>query len=55
VREAGGEGANVKWDDVEKEMIIEALRKSRGKRNEAAKMLGWARSTLYRKLKYHGI
>lgn len=44
-----------KWDDVEKEMIIEALRKSRGKRSEAAKMLGWARSTLYRKLKRHGI
>lgn len=47
--------SEMKWDDVEKEMIIEALRKSRGKRSEAAKMLGWARSTLYRKLKYHGI
>ncbi|MBE3066295.1 MAG: sigma 54-interacting transcriptional regulator, partial [Chloroflexi bacterium] len=49
-----GSGAT-KWEDVEKEMIIEALRKSRGKRSDAAKMLGWARSTLYRKLKYHGI
>lgn len=46
---------SMKWDDVEKEMIMEALRKSRGKRSEAAKMLGWARSTLYRKLKYHDI
>ncbi len=56
-RVAAGESRDngMKWDDVEKEMIIEALRKSRGKRNEAAKMLGWARSTLYRKLKYHGI
>lgn len=52
---AGGSGGATKWDDVEKEMIIEALRKSRGKRNEAAKLLGWARSTLYRKLKYHDI
>ena len=48
-------GSTMKWDDVEKEMIIEALRKSRGRRSEAAKMLGWARSTLYRKLKYHDI
>ncbi|MFA6001311.1 MAG: sigma 54-interacting transcriptional regulator [Thermoleophilia bacterium] len=55
--DAYGDGRNrsTKWDDVEKEMIIEALRKSRGKRSEAAKMLGWARSTLYRKLKHHGI
>ncbi|MDO8736141.1 MAG: sigma 54-interacting transcriptional regulator [Thermoleophilia bacterium] len=49
----GSRNKDMKWDDVEKEMIIEALRKSRGKRSEAAKMLGWARSTLYRKLKYH--
>lgn len=56
-RTADGEtkGSATKWNDVEKEMIIEALRKSRGKRSEAAKMLGWARSTLYRKLKHHGI
>lgn len=45
----------VKWIDVEKEMILEALRKSRGKRSQAAKMLGWSRSTLYRKLKNHEI
>jgi len=48
-------GRAKRWDDVEKEMIIEALRKSRGKRSDAAKRLGWARSTLYRKLKHHGI
>lgn len=50
-----GESRAVRWDDVEKEMIIEALRKAGGKRSEAAKTLGWARSTLYRKLKYHEI
>ncbi|RJQ45273.1 MAG: sigma-54-dependent Fis family transcriptional regulator [Gaiellales bacterium] len=48
-------GRPMKWDEVEKEMIIEALRKSGGRRSEAAKMLGWARSTLYRKLKHHDI
>jgi len=53
---AGEETGRAKrWDDVEKEMIIDALRKSRGKRSDAAKRLGWARSTLYRKLKHHGI
>lgn len=46
---------SVKWNDVEKEMILEALRKSRGKRSQAAKLLGWSRSTLYRKLKNHEI
>lgn len=48
-------GRPLKWDEVEKEMIIEALRKSGGRRSEAAKLLGWARSTLYRKLKHHDI
>ncbi|MCL4473165.1 MAG: PAS domain-containing protein [Actinobacteria bacterium] len=51
---AGGK-ESTRWDDVEKDMIIDALRKSRGRRSDAAKMLGWARSTLYRKLKYHDI
>ncbi|MBE0429148.1 MAG: sigma 54-interacting transcriptional regulator [Thermoleophilia bacterium] len=50
---AGGKA--LRWDDVEKEMIIDALREARGKKNEAAKKLGWARSTLYRKLRQHGI
>jgi DNA-binding NtrC family response regulator len=45
----------VKWDDVEKDMILDALRQAGGRRKDAAKILGWARSTLYRKLKYHDI
>ncbi|MHB8966900.1 MAG: sigma-54 interaction domain-containing protein [Thermoleophilia bacterium] len=52
---AAQSGRPVKWDEVEKDMIIEALRKSGGRRSEAAKILGWARSTLYRKLKHHDI
>ena len=36
---------------IQREMIINALKKSRGKKKEAAKILGWGRSTLWRKMK----
>ena len=39
------------WSSVQREMIIDALRKSKGKKSEAAKILGWGRSTLWRKMK----
>ena len=39
------------WTDIEKEMILDALRKSGGNRSKAAKILGWGRTTLWRKLK----
>ncbi|MFH2059730.1 MAG: sigma 54-interacting transcriptional regulator [Pseudomonadota bacterium] len=39
------------WSSIQREMIIDALRKSKGKKNEAAKILGWGRSTLWRKIK----
>ena len=35
----------------ERTMINAALNKSMGKRNEAAKLLGWGRNTLTRKIK----
>ena len=38
------------WIAVEKEMILDALRKTGGNRSKAAKMLGWGRTTLWRKL-----
>lgn len=44
-----------KWQEVEKEMIIEALRKSSGNRSQASKLLGWGRTTLWRKLKTHNL
>lgn len=43
------------WPALEKDMIIEALLKARGRRNRAADILGWGRSTLWRKMKQHGI
>ncbi|MBW2329148.1 MAG: sigma-54-dependent Fis family transcriptional regulator, partial [Deltaproteobacteria bacterium] len=38
------------WTEVEKEMIMDALRKTGGNRSKAAEILGWGRTTLWRKL-----
>jgi transcriptional regulator with PAS, ATPase and Fis domain len=43
------------WREMERRMISEALVKSRGNRTEAAKILGWGRSTLWRKMKQHNL
>ncbi|MBW1846759.1 MAG: sigma 54-interacting transcriptional regulator [Deltaproteobacteria bacterium] len=43
------------WAALERKMILDALLKSGGKRNNAAEMLGWGRSTLWRKMKQYGI
>jgi transcriptional regulator with PAS, ATPase and Fis domain len=43
------------WPTIEKQMILDALVASGGRRNKAALALGWARSTLYRKMKFYGI
>lgn len=43
------------WEDIEKRIIMEALIKTGGKRALAAEMLGWGRSTLWRKIKRHGL
>jgi two-component system response regulator AtoC len=43
------------WPDIEKQMIIEALVRASGRKNKAAVSLGWARSTLWRKIKQYGI
>ena len=43
------------WPDVEKRMIMEALVKAGGRKNKAAASLGWARSTLWRKMTQYGI
>ena len=39
------------WERIESRMIVEALAQSRGNRTTAAKLLGWGRSTFYRKMK----
>ncbi len=43
------------WDAVERQMIMAALIKAGGRRTRAAQILGWGRSTLWRKMKYHRI
>jgi len=43
------------WPDIEKRMILEALIKAGGRKNKAAASLGWARSTLWRKMSQYGI
>lgn len=41
------------WADVERQMILDALVKAKGRRSQAAQLLGWCRSTLWRKMKQH--
>jgi transcriptional regulator with PAS, ATPase and Fis domain len=43
------------WKEMEKKMILEALTQAKGKRNQAAEILGWGRSTLWRKMKELGL
>jgi hypothetical protein len=43
------------WADVEHRLILDALVRAGGKRTEAAKLLGWSRSTLWRKMKARGM
>ncbi len=43
------------WADVERRLILDALVQAGGKRTKAAEILGWGRSTLWRKIKRHGI
>ena len=43
------------WDDAEKQMIMDTLLKCGGRKGDAAAMLGWSRSTLWRKMKKHSI
>jgi transcriptional regulator with PAS, ATPase and Fis domain len=43
------------WQTVEKELIVSTLNQTRGNRVKAAALLGWGRTTLWRKLKVHGL
>lgn len=43
------------WAALERKMILDALMKSGGRKNNAAEILGWGRSTLWRKMKQYGI
>jgi len=43
------------WTAIERQLIIDALVQARGRRSKAASILGWARSTLWRKMKLYGL
>jgi two-component system, NtrC family, response regulator AtoC len=43
------------WNNMERRMIMEALVKAGGNRSKAAEIMGWGRSTLWRKMKQYGI
>lgn len=45
----------VKWSDIEKRLIVNALIRSGGRKKDAAELLGWGRSTLWRKMKHYGL
>jgi len=46
---------NSNWADIERAMIIDDLVKAKGKRGKAAQILGWGRSTLWRKMRQYNI
>ena len=43
------------WLAIEKELVINVLTETRGNRSKAADILGWGRTTLWRKLKLYGL
>lgn len=49
------ENLDLNWATIERKMIMEALLKAKGRRTKAAALLGWGRSTLWRKMKQYGI
>ncbi len=52
-REDGGQ--ELDWAAMERRMIMEAMVKAKGRRSKAAELLGWGRSTLWRKMKQYGL
>ena len=43
------------WESVERQLILDALVQSKGRRGKAAAVLGWSRGTLWRKMKQYEI
>lgn len=48
-------GPDATWADAERRLILEALVRARGRRGAAAEELGWARTTLWRKMRQYGL
>ncbi len=43
------------WNEIERQMIIDTLKKFHGNRTKSARDLGWGRMKLYRKMKAYGL
>ncbi len=55
VKPSMDKGEHRTWASMERDIILEALVKAGGRRNKAAAILGWGRSTLWRKMKQYKI
>ena len=53
--EAHKQKSGMDWAAIERRLIVDALLKVNGKRTKAAEILGWGRSTLWRKMKQYGL
>ncbi|WP_163336155.1 sigma-54-dependent Fis family transcriptional regulator [Desulfopila sp. IMCC35008] len=48
-------GSGESWSDIERKMIVEALKNNNGNRNRTGEELGWGRMKLWRKMKKYGL
>jgi DNA-binding NtrC family response regulator len=48
-------GTGTTWPAIEREMILQALTTGKGNRQKAAEILGWGRTTLWRKIRQYGL
>lgn len=53
--EADRQTSGMDWAAIERRLIVDALVQVNGKRSKAAEILGWGRSTLWRKMKQYGL
>ena len=52
---ANREKRNESWEDIERDMIIEALKEHGGNRTRCSESLGWGRMKLWRKMKHYNL
>lgn len=55
IGEARAQTRGMNWADIERQFIVDALVKVNGRRSKAAELLGWGRTTLWRKMKQYGL
>ncbi len=52
---SGEDERSKSWNEIERQMIVDTLKKFRGNRTHSARELGWGRMKLYRKMKAYGL